>query len=73
VVLLHVLIRNEVLLRSAKLFTSKFVVVWVVLRAGRWLETRVSDAVPPPSSGLSFVIIEMYPVYYYLPREVLDA
>jgi hypothetical protein len=39
----------------------------------RSLETNVSEAVPPPSSGLSFLIMEMYPPHCCLPRELLNA
>jgi hypothetical protein len=35
-----------------------------------WLETDVSEAVLPPSSGLKLVIREMYPLHCRLPRLV---
>jgi len=47
--------------------TIEVVVFWVVT-PNRWLETNVSKVVLPPSSGLSFVIMGMYPLHHYLPR-----
>jgi len=38
----------------------------------RWLETNISEAVLPPSSGLKFMVMEMYPLHCCLPREVLN-
>jgi hypothetical protein len=45
----------------------------VLPRVISWLGTNVSEAGFPPSSGLSFVIMDMYSLHCCLSREVLDS
>jgi len=43
---------------------TEVVVFWLLRRVVRWLETNVSEAVLPPSSGLRFVNTKIYPRWF---------
>jgi len=51
---------------------TEVVALWAAKRhvVVLWLEINVSEAGLPPSSGLNFVVKEMYPLQCCLPTEV---